>query len=81
MYIHIFLVVSSRAYNLSPGDTRFWENSVKSQEIEIAGYALLAYARLRDTARGLPVLRWLVKQRTPYGGFLSTQVMQYKEMA
>ncbi|XP_052281092.1 CD109 antigen-like [Dreissena polymorpha] len=55
------------------GDTRFWENSVKSQEIEIAGYALLAYARLRDTARGLPVLRWLVKQRTPYGGFLSTQ--------
>ncbi|KAK3612489.1 hypothetical protein CHS0354_024459 [Potamilus streckersoni] len=52
---------------------RYWKNDSQSLQIEIAAYALLAYTALRDTDNGLPVLRWLIKQRNPYGGFVSTQ--------
>ncbi|KAL3843233.1 hypothetical protein ACJMK2_021177 [Sinanodonta woodiana] len=58
---------------VNEGGLRHWKNDSQSLQIEIAAYALLAYTELRDTENGLPVLRWLIKQRNPYGGFLSTQ--------
>lgn len=57
---------------------KYWQHPVKSQEVEIAGYVLLTYAKQRDQNGGLPILRWLVSQRTPYGGFQSTQVNKWK---
>ncbi|KAK3612490.1 hypothetical protein CHS0354_024460 [Potamilus streckersoni] len=58
---------------VNEGGLRHWKNDSQSLQIEIAAYALLAYSELRDTENGLPVLRWLIKQRNPYGGFVSTQ--------
>ncbi|KAL3843040.1 hypothetical protein ACJMK2_020997 [Sinanodonta woodiana] len=58
---------------VNEGGLRHWKNDSQSLQIEIAAYALLAYTELRDTENGLPVLRWLIKQRNPYGGFVSTQ--------
>lgn len=58
---------------VNEGGLRHWKNDSQSLQIEIAAYALLAYTELRDTDNGLPVLRWLIKQRNPYGGFVSTQ--------
>ncbi|XP_060591789.1 CD109 antigen-like isoform X2 [Ruditapes philippinarum] len=53
--------------------TKRWKNEVRSIEIETAGYALLAYAKQNNINGALPVLKWLVQQRSPYGGFISTQ--------
>ncbi|WAQ99428.1 CPMD8-like protein, partial [Mya arenaria] len=52
----------------------YWRQSTKSQEVEVAAYVLLTYALRRDTEKGLPILRWIIKQRSPYGGYFSTQI-------
>ncbi|KAI6203725.1 hypothetical protein M3Y94_00589600 [Aphelenchoides besseyi] len=42
-------------------------------DVEMTSYALLSYMTLTDTARALPIVRWLTTQRNPAGGFSSTQ--------
>ncbi|KAJ8318519.1 hypothetical protein KUTeg_003610 [Tegillarca granosa] len=42
-------------------------------DIETAAYALLYYSLDKDITNGLKVLRWLITQRNPNGGFASTQ--------
>lgn len=43
-------------------------------DIETAAYALLYYSLDKNINNGLQVLRWLITQRNPNGGFSSTQV-------
>ncbi|KAL1781786.1 CD109 antigen [Sigmodon hispidus] len=63
------------------GDTQFWLSSApalsdswqpRSLDIEVAAYALLSYLRHR-ISDGIPVMRWLSRQRNSLGGFASTQ--------
>ncbi|KAI0225726.1 CD109 antigen [Lamellibrachia satsuma] len=42
-------------------------------DIEMTAYGLLAYTANKDLFRGIPILKWLVKQRNPHGGFSATQ--------
>ncbi|KAI6223646.1 hypothetical protein M3Y99_01446300 [Aphelenchoides fujianensis] len=42
-------------------------------DVEMTAYALLSYMSIPDTARALPIVRWLTGQRNPAGGFSSTQ--------
>lgn len=51
-----------------------WTEMSRALQIETAGYALLAYTRKSDVDTGNMILEWLVKQRNPYAGFMSTQV-------
>ncbi|XP_071158706.1 CD109 antigen-like isoform X2 [Mytilus edulis] len=46
---------------------------VRALDIEITSYVLLIYNLKNDTANGIKVVRWLNKQRNPFGGFISTQ--------
>ena len=46
----------------------------RSVNIETTSYALLIYATQRDISRGLPIAKWLIKQRNALGGFSSTQM-------
>ncbi|XP_045204827.2 CD109 antigen-like [Mercenaria mercenaria] len=63
-----------RSTNLIQSDgTKHWQNSVKSIEVETAGYVLLAYSKQNNINGALPVLKWLIQQRSPYGGYISTQ--------
>ena len=57
-----------------PGDIRYWRHDDKAQAIETTSYALLAYLELQNVNSGLPLVKWLVQQRNPHGGFVSTQV-------
>ncbi|MFH4985017.1 hypothetical protein AB6A40_011726 [Gnathostoma spinigerum] len=43
-------------------------------DVEVTSYALLTYMVMGDTARGMPIVRWLSAQRNALGGFSSTQV-------
>ncbi|XP_059124255.1 CD109 antigen [Peromyscus eremicus] len=63
------------------GDTQFWLSSAptlseswqpRSLDIEVAAYALLSYLQHR-VSEGIPVMRWLSRQRNSLGGFASTQ--------
>ncbi|KAL3843041.1 hypothetical protein ACJMK2_020998 [Sinanodonta woodiana] len=60
-------------YVSNKGGLRHWKNDSQSLQIKIAAYALLAYTELNDIENGLPVLKWLIRKRNPYGGFVSTQ--------
>jgi len=40
----------------------------------MTAYALLTYALQNDASGSLPVAKWLIAQRNPNGGFVSTQV-------
>jgi len=55
----------------------YWSKggSVSTQSIETTAYALLLYAEERDIDIGLKIVKWLIKQRNPNGGFGSTQVV------
>ncbi|CAC5397368.1 CD109 [Mytilus coruscus] len=46
---------------------------VRALDIEITSYVLLIYNLKNDTANGMKVVKWLNKQRNPFGGFISTQ--------
>ncbi len=46
-----------------------------SCDVETTAYALLAFANRGNLAYSLPIVRWLIEQRNPRGGFKSTQVL------
>jgi len=46
----------------------------KPIDIEMTSYALLVFAINSQFTEGLPVMKWITKQRNPNGGFASTQV-------
>ncbi|XP_008065500.1 CD109 antigen [Carlito syrichta] len=61
---------------------QFWVSSLsklsdswqpRSLDIEIAAYALLSYLLQFRVSEGIPVMRWLSRQRNSLGGFASTQ--------
>ncbi|XP_005073815.1 CD109 antigen isoform X1 [Mesocricetus auratus] len=63
------------------GDTKFWLSSAptlsqswqpRSLDIEVAAYALLSHLQHR-VSEGIPVMRWLSRQRNSLGGFASSQ--------
>nr|KAF6504284.1 CD109 molecule [Rousettus aegyptiacus] len=64
------------------GDMQFWVSSVSklseswqpsSLDIEVAAYALLSHFLQYKISEGIPVMRWLSRQRNSRGGFASTQ--------
>ncbi|KAL6032009.1 hypothetical protein STEG23_006399 [Scotinomys teguina] len=64
------------------GDMQFWLSSAptlseswqpRSLDIEVASYALLSYLQQNRISEGIPVMRWLSRQRNSLGGFASTQ--------
>ncbi|VDI68689.1 Hypothetical predicted protein [Mytilus galloprovincialis] len=70
-------------------DLRYWRRNAKSQsngnkwsppnkqadriDIETTAYALLTYTKTKSFGDGSSVVRWLMTQRNPNGGFTSTQ--------
>ncbi|KAM3856320.1 CD109 antigen [Vipera latastei] len=64
------------------GELRFWaspssglSNSWQpcSADIEVAGYALLSHFVQQRLLEGIPIMKWLSKQRNHLGGYSSTQ--------
>ena len=47
----------------------------RSCDVETTAYALLAFTNQGNIAYSLPIVRWLIEQRNPRGGFISTQVL------
>ena len=45
-------------------------------DIETSAYALLVHAANKDYVAGMPILKWLTRQRNAIGGFASTQVTE-----
>ncbi|CAC5405667.1 CD109 [Mytilus coruscus] len=46
---------------------------VRALDIEITSYVLLIYNIRKDITNGVRVVKWLNKQKNPFGGFTSTQ--------
>lgn len=46
----------------------------RSLDIEVAAYALLSHFLQFQASEGIPIMRWLSRQRNSLGGFASTQV-------
>jgi len=71
--------LNSKAINVD--DLKYWKNSPKgdstnernSTQVEIAAYALLAFADAGRFEDATPVMKWLLTQRNSRGGFFSTQ--------
>ncbi|XP_037699981.1 CD109 antigen [Choloepus didactylus] len=64
------------------GGMQFWVSSVSklseswqpsSLDIEVAAYALLSHFLQFRVSEGIPIMRWLSRQRNSLGGFASTQ--------
>ncbi|KAF4025044.1 hypothetical protein G4228_017178 [Cervus hanglu yarkandensis] len=64
------------------GGLQFWVSSVSrlseswqpsSLDIEVAAYALLSHFLQHQVPEGIPIMRWLSRQRNSLGGFASTQ--------
>jgi len=51
-----------------------WSSGGSTRDTETTVYALLFYAERKDADNGLKIVKWLVEQRNPNGGFGSTQV-------
>ena len=49
-----------------------------AKDIEATAYALLTYLEWGEILEARPIFDWLVSQRTPHGGFQSTQVRAVK---
>lgn len=50
----------------------------RSQDVEMTGYALLTMTNNENgIAQAIPVMKWLVGQRSSLGGYSSTQVGKY----
>ncbi|XP_062505338.1 murinoglobulin-1-like [Corticium candelabrum] len=64
-------------YTLSPTCENKWAWSYycrsSSCDVETSAYALLAFANNGNIAYSLRIVRWLLEQRNPRGGFKSTQ--------
>uniref|UniRef100_A0A8C5VFV0 CD109 molecule n=1 Tax=Microcebus murinus TaxID=30608 RepID=A0A8C5VFV0_MICMU len=63
-------------------DMQFWVSSAselsdswqpRSLDIEVAAYALLSHFLQFQVSEGIPIMRWLSRQRNSLGGFASTQ--------
>ncbi|KAH3843071.1 hypothetical protein DPMN_116578 [Dreissena polymorpha] len=48
----------------------------QARDIETTSYVLLIYATHQDVVVSLKIVKWLVEQRSPSGGFGSTQVRE-----
>jgi len=48
-----------------------------AKDIEMTSYALLAYAKQKKINEALPIVKWIISQRNPTGGFASTQVQHF----
>uniref|UniRef100_A0A8C9E6I1 CD109 molecule n=1 Tax=Phocoena sinus TaxID=42100 RepID=A0A8C9E6I1_PHOSS len=64
------------------GDMQFWVSPVSrlseswqpsSLDIEVAAYAMLSHFLQHQISEGIPIMRWLSRQRNSLGGFASTQ--------
>ncbi|XP_060089077.1 CD109 antigen [Heteronotia binoei] len=64
------------------GELRFWGSPASelsdswqphSTDIELAGYALLSHVKQHRLLQGVPIMKWLLKQRNSVGGYTSTQ--------
>ncbi|KAF3831706.1 hypothetical protein GH733_000518 [Mirounga leonina] len=64
------------------GGMQFWVSSEsklseswqpRSLDIEVAAYALLSHFLQYQVSEGIPIMRWLSRQRNSLGGFASTQ--------
>lgn len=66
------------------GDQKWWEkvvlasptdpwNGPPSVNVEITGYALLAYVAADRTIECVPISKWIIAQQSSTGGFKSTQ--------
>ncbi|KAL8599754.1 hypothetical protein ACOMHN_042519 [Nucella lapillus] len=53
--------------------TYSWYQKTYPMNVEMTSYALLAMMQNSSVTSGIPVVRWLHKQRNDKGGFLSTQ--------
>ncbi|XP_011302420.1 CD109 antigen isoform X2 [Fopius arisanus] len=55
-------------------DKNPWFNALpRSVDVEMTSYTLMTYLRRNLVSDAIPVMKWLVKQRNPEGGFSSTQ--------
>ncbi|WKX89877.1 hypothetical protein Q1695_009039 [Nippostrongylus brasiliensis] len=63
---------SSKGIDKSKDTTQYFYQP-RPVDVETTGYVLLTYMLDGDTAKGLPLVRWLTAQRNAYGGFSSTQ--------
>jgi len=57
-----------------PGDFNPPYVQAPAIDVEMTSYALLTYVEQRRMSEALPVVKWLLTQRNPEGGFVSTQV-------
>ncbi|KAK2498196.1 hypothetical protein MC885_008429 [Smutsia gigantea] len=64
------------------GGMQFWVSPVpqlsgswqpRSLDVEVAAYALLSHFLQFQVSEGIPIMRWLSRQRNGLGGFASTQ--------
>ncbi|XP_077162751.1 CD109 antigen [Paroedura picta] len=64
------------------GELRFWGSPTAkladswqphSTDVELAGYALLSHVKQQRLSEGVPIMKWLLKQRNSLGGYTSTQ--------
>ena len=65
----------TKAKPIQPNEKRHHGNNEKAINIELTAYALLTLALNNERDEGLQVLKWLISQRNPNGGFSSTQVI------
>ena len=65
----------TKAKPIQTNERRHHSNNGKAINIELTAYALLTLALNNERDEGLQVLKWLISQRNPNGGFSSTQVM------
>ncbi|VDI12906.1 CD109 antigen [Mytilus galloprovincialis] len=49
------------------------KTKVRALDIEMTSYVLLIYNIRKDITNGVQVVKWLNKQKNPFGGFISTQ--------
>jgi CD109 antigen len=52
---------------------RQWEPRIQPASVETTSYALLSYLLRDKLSDSFAIARWLMKQRNPEGGFISTQ--------
>ncbi|KAK9411366.1 putative antigen [Crotalus adamanteus] len=74
---------SERVQVTVTGELRFWASpssglsnswQPRSADIEVAGYALLSHFIQQRLLEGIPIMKWLSKQRNHLGGYSSTQL-------
>jgi CD109 antigen len=61
--------------NQAPPSRYHYGPSTKAVSIEMTAYGLLAFVDAEILTKSISILNWLVRQRNPYGGFISTQVI------